>query len=135
MEKRLERGSPPCEVGGSIAGPLRRVRQSAAMMPLKTDPRRRWLRSLGVLVIALLALGSAGHFWHHLTDDSCESPRQGFPHPCSQCAGFHGGVLAEATQAAAAPRLADLTPVFVGEDIDRVPQPRGVGAPRAPPLT
>jgi hypothetical protein len=84
-----------------------------------------------MLIIAVLALASAGHFWHHLTDD-CESSRLG-SHPCAQCAGFHSGVLAEAIQATFAPRLADLAIVFVGEDLDRVEQPRGIGSPRGPP--
>jgi hypothetical protein len=91
------------------------------------------LRTFGIVVVAILALASAGHFWHHLTDDGCESPRQ--PHPCAQCSGLHAGVVAEAIHAAAAPRLADLAAVFVGEDLDRVEQPRVTGSPRAPPLS
>ena len=105
------------------------------MMPLRADRRDLWLRRFGMVVIAALALGAFGHFWHHLTDDGCESPRQGFPHPCAQCAGFHNGALAENTQAAAAPRLSDHATVFVAEDLDRVAQPRVAGSPRAPPLS
>lgn len=104
------------------------------MMPLSVDRRVRWMRTFGLVVLAVLALGSAGHFWHHLTDD-CESSGQGFPHPCAQCGGLHAGVLAEAIQAAAAPRLEVLAPVDVAADADRVVQPRGTGSPRAPPLS
>ncbi|TMQ71674.1 MAG: hypothetical protein E6K80_04845 [Candidatus Eisenbacteria bacterium] len=101
-------------------------------MTLEPDRRKHWLRSFGILVIAVLALASAGHFWHHLTDD-CES-RQSFPHPCAQCAGFHGGVLSEAIQVTATPRLVDLATVCVAENRDRTEQPRGFSSTRAPPL-
>ena len=32
-------------------------------MTLEPDRRKHWLRSFGILVIAVLALASAGHFW------------------------------------------------------------------------
>lgn len=105
------------------------------MIPRRAVSRSRWLRAFGIVVVAILALASAGHFWHHLTDDGCESSRDAFPHPCAQCAGFHAGVVAESIQAAAAPQLGDLSAIFVGEDIDRVEQPRVTGSPRAPPLS
>jgi len=104
------------------------------MMPLRVERRMRWMRTFGVVVLAVLALGSAGHFWHHLTDD-CESSSQGFPHPCAQCGGLHAGVLAEGIQTAAAPRLADLALVDVACDANRAVQTRGAGSPRAPPLS
>jgi len=112
---------------------IRRVRESTVMMPLTAMLRLRSLRRFAVLVIAALALASAGHFWHHLVDD-CENPHQGFPHPCAQCAGFHAGVIAEDIQAAPAPRLSDLAAVFIAEDLDRAAQQRVAGSPRAPPL-
>ena len=105
------------------------------MKPRQDHLRNRWLRSLGIVVIAVLALAAGGHFWHHLTDAACDSPRDAYPHPCAQCAGFHGGVVAESIQAAAAPRLTDLAAVFVAPDCDRVGQTRGTGSPRGPPLS
>ncbi|HET9327854.1 MAG TPA: hypothetical protein VFQ05_13895 [Candidatus Eisenbacteria bacterium] len=105
------------------------------MMPLRTRLRSDRLRAFGIVVIAVLALASAGHIWHHLTDEACENPRDAFPHPCAQCAGLHGGVVAEAIQAAPAPRLVDHAAVFLGQDLDRVEQSRGTASPRAPPLS
>ena len=104
------------------------------MMPLRSDRRGRWMRSFGLLVLAVLALASVGHFWHHLTDD-CEASPRGLSHPCAQCAGFHAGLLTEAIQTASAPRLGEIDAVFLGELPDRAEQPRGSGAPRAPPLS
>ena len=92
------------------------------------------MRSFGLLVLAVLALASAGHFWHHLTDD-CESNPHGLSHPCAQCAGFHAGLLSESIQTAAAPRLADLETVFLADGPDRAERPRGRCTPRAPPLS
>jgi|KBSSwiStaDraftv2_1062776.scaffolds.fasta_scaffold54042_3 hypothetical protein len=110
------------------------MRESAAMTLRRPVPWSRWPRSLGIVVIALVALASVGHFWHHLTDD-CENPREAFPHACAQCAGFHGGVIAESTQASVTPRLVDLAEVLVIADLDRVEQLRATGSPRAPPLS
>jgi hypothetical protein len=92
------------------------------------------MRSFGLLVLAVLALASIGHFWHHLTDD-CEASAHGLSHPCPQCAGLHAGLLTEAIQTASAPHLAEIDALFLGELPDRVEQPRGIGAPRAPPLS
>jgi hypothetical protein len=92
------------------------------------------MRRFGILVIALLALGSAGHFWHHVTDD-CENNPHGLSHPCAQCAGFHGGLLSEATQTTTVPRIADLAAVVTGELPEVFGQSRRLAVPRAPPTS
>src|SRR5690242_10576654 len=107
MSSRAEHHDSANSLGRSI----RLVRVSILMKPWLQGRRTRWLRSLGILVIAVLALASAGHFWHHLTDD-CENGRQSFPHPCAQCAGFHAGVLAESIQTAGTPCVSPVIDVF-----------------------
>jgi hypothetical protein len=102
---------------------------------MRVIPReRRGLRQVGVVVLVALALGAAGHFWHHLSDRACERPDQGRPHPCAQCSALHGGVLAEESQRAVPPGLSAIDRLVLLDDGDRAVALRGGGSPRAPPL-
>ena len=60
------------------------------------------LRAIARCSLLILAVGAAGHLWHHLTDSDCESPLRG-GHPCVTCAAFHGGVLAGSGEVTIAP--------------------------------
>jgi hypothetical protein len=52
---------------------------------------RRIARSLAALTLfGVLLLGSACHFWHHLTDPGCDAGR-GKAQPCATCSALHGG--------------------------------------------
>jgi hypothetical protein len=92
------------------------------------------LRSIALIAVALLALGVAGHLWHHVTDTGCESTARGVAHPCSLCAGLHASALAEDSPAGTVPATSLPQPIVLPEAQDHARGLGDVGAPRGPPL-
>ena len=85
------------------------------------------------LLLGVLLLGAAFHFWHHVQDPECGSGRESTNHVCVACSGLHGSTLVADAQPAPAPQSASwidapapprLAPAFDA--------PRNA-APRAPP--
>src|SRR5262245_4294449 len=86
-----------------------------------------------ILVLLLLAAGSAAHFGHHLLDPDCGSDSRPAHATCASCAALHGG-LTEAT-ATEAPTLGapDVTAVLVAADELPVDSAPHLTSTRAPP--
>ena len=85
------------------------------------------------VALVVLALGGAGHLWHHLVDPECESTVQGSEHACAACSALHGGILAGPSEPALAP------PPIASAHLPLHPTETGlahvapVGPPRGPP--
>ena len=99
----------------------------------RVSSNRIHLAWAATLAIALLALGAAAHFEHHLLAPDCES---GGPtsHPCASCSVLHGGTLAEVGVAAAPPAPSHTTDPSHREKLAPVGSAPACCAPRAPPL-
>jgi hypothetical protein len=93
-----------------------------------------WLRALACVALAVLALGSAAHVWHHLGDPSCENERGGL-HPCTACSSLHAA--AELTDAGvSSPRLPEAADSRVFMAVASVTTRRPAAeCPRAPPAS
>jgi len=93
---------------------------------------RSRIRSIAALaLLGAICLGSACHFWHHLTDPACGSGRGA--QPCATCAALHGAGIAGGSQVAAAPRPVMITAVALPEIASPASPIASESAARAPP--
>jgi hypothetical protein len=142
--------SRPGEEPGTGAPPAghERSRSTRALSPAggvcKTPPpmmtfdpvlrsASRALRAL--LLLGVLLLGAAFHFWHHVQDPACGSGDERTNHVCVACSGLHGSTLVAAEQPAPAPQSACWTDVPVPPHIAPAFDVPRSAAPRAPPAT
>jgi len=85
------------------------------------------------LVLAVLLLGSAGHWWHHVQDPACADGADRAGHACSVCSGMHASSLAATVTPVPVPlptnwQLAPAVPALAPRACARI-----AAAPRAPP--
>ncbi len=84
-------------------------------------------------LLGVMCLGSACHFWHHLTDPACGADGRHGAEQCATCSALHGGVVASDPQVSAPPALTAIAVVSPAEAAHaRAPALVG-GFPRAPP--
>ena len=96
--------------------------------------RRAHVRALAAAaLLAAVTLGSACHFWHHLTDPGCGAVGKHGAQPCATCSALHGAAVAAKPQIPAPPfhfTVAPLPPPPAQSPARLVVLG---GAPRAPP--
>jgi hypothetical protein len=58
---------------------------------------------LALLLLGVIAVGSAGHWWHHITDPACDAEGRRGPQPCATCSALHSGAPEPQQQITASP--------------------------------
>ena len=101
---------------------------------MRLGPIRLGLAHAALLAMAVLALGAAAHFEHHLLGPDCESDSAPTSHPCASCSVLHGGTLAEVGVAAAPPAPTHSTEYSTPEAVVLHAAAPARCVPRAPPL-
>ena len=91
-------------------------------------------RSLAaLLLLGVLAAGSASHYWHHFTDPHCGAVETRGAQPCATCSALHGASISCDHEIGPLP---DFDPAAVSTPTPVAPPPaaplRAV-APRGPP--
>ena len=85
------------------------------------------------LVLAVLLLGAAAHWWHHVQDPACAEGVDRDGRTCQLCGTLHVSTLASARTFAPAPRATDWRPVPARRAPAPLARPRRAATPRAPP--
>ena len=95
---------------------------------------RSTFRSLAArALLGVMLLGSACHFWHHLTDPNCGMAGGRDAQPCATCSGLHSSAIATEPETGSTPDPVALAEVsYLEADRHTAPVVPG-GAPRAPP--
>ena len=86
------------------------------------------------VALVVLAVGVAGHLWHHITDQDCESAARGPAHACSACSALHGGVLTGQSEPALSPPPSEPGHLTLPPTETGVTRVAPVGPPRGPPI-
>jgi hypothetical protein len=98
-----------------------------------TSSHRRIRSTLALALLGVMWLGSACHFWHHLTDPSCGAATARGAQPCATCSAFHGGTIVSDPQTSALSVPVSFAAITL-PDADRPSVVRvSGGSPRAPP--
>jgi hypothetical protein len=91
-------------------------------------------RTAGLVLLLVMSLGSACHFWHHLSDPSCEVVGKRGAQPCATCSALHGSVLAAKACLTTRPHAITVSPAYLAESDDPHAPILVGGAPRGPPI-
>ena len=93
---------------------------------------RRTARSLAALILfGVLLLGSACHFWHHLTDPACDAGTKA--QPCATCSALHRGSVVANPEIAPLPDHRPATEIALTHFVFTGATTVTAAAPRGPP--